>query len=244
MNPEKDAYGQVLSDYYRDGDSFELFERDDGYVGLSDDPATYFQEYEEWPERHRAAMDRVHGRVLDVGCGAGRHALCLQERGFDVVGVDTSPKAVEVCERRGLEEARVLGITDVDELDGEPFGTVLLLGNNFGLLGTRERAPDVLETLAGVTTQDATLLAESMEPNSEDPSEEWREYHESNVEDGRLPGVLRMRIRYKRYATDWFDYLLASREEMREILDASPWRLAEFLGDGADYVGVAGKEAP
>src|SRR6266487_1898037 len=30
-------------------------------------------------------------RVLDVGCGPGRHALALARRGIDVVGVDRSP---------------------------------------------------------------------------------------------------------------------------------------------------------
>ena len=242
MDPEEDAYGHAMYGRYQGNDSFEIFERDDGYIGLSDDPSTYFQEYEEWPARQQIAMDRVQGRILDIGCGAGRHALYLQEQGFHVIGIDTPPKAIEVCDQRGLDQTHVFGITEVDELDGEPFGTELLLGNNFGLLETRDRAPDILEMLSGVTTTDATLLAESMDPNSENPSEEWREYHEANVENGRLPGVLRMRIRYKQYATDWFDYLMASRKEMRAIFDASPWGLSGFLGEGVGYVGIAGKD--
>ena len=52
------------------------------------------------------AMEFVRGRVLDMGVGAGRHALHLQAQGHDVVGIDNSPKAVEVCRLRGLEDAR------------------------------------------------------------------------------------------------------------------------------------------
>jgi SAM-dependent methyltransferase len=36
-------------------------------------------------------------RVVDVGCGAGRHACLLRERGFDVVGVDLSPRLLRLA---------------------------------------------------------------------------------------------------------------------------------------------------
>lgn len=52
---------------------------------------------------HEAPM----GRALDVACGAGRNALYLAERGFDVTGVDISSKALELAaqraQRAGLE---------------------------------------------------------------------------------------------------------------------------------------------
>src|SRR5574338_1664111 len=35
------------------------------------------------------------GRALDVGCGTGTNAVYLAGRGFDVVGIDISPAAVE-----------------------------------------------------------------------------------------------------------------------------------------------------
>ena len=37
----------------------------------------------------------TRGRALDVGCGTGSNALWLAERGFDVLGVDISPIAIE-----------------------------------------------------------------------------------------------------------------------------------------------------
>jgi SAM-dependent methyltransferase len=39
-------------------------------------------------------------RLLDLGCGTGRHALFLTERGFDVVGVERSPDMAEKAIRR------------------------------------------------------------------------------------------------------------------------------------------------
>jgi len=49
-------------------------------------------------------------RVADLGCGLGRHALALAERGFDVVGIDVSPWAIE----RVTAAARESGISSVD----------------------------------------------------------------------------------------------------------------------------------
>jgi SAM-dependent methyltransferase len=37
----------------------------------------------------------IRGKVLDVGCGSGEHTIYLTARGYDVCGVDSSPRAVE-----------------------------------------------------------------------------------------------------------------------------------------------------
>ena len=78
-------------------------------------------------------MRFVRGRVLDLGCGAGRLGLHLQSRGHEVVGIDVSPLAVEIARQRGLADAR-LGTLDGTLRAGERFDTILLLGNNLGLL--------------------------------------------------------------------------------------------------------------
>jgi len=61
------------------------FERDDGYRSRSLVEA-YFTPPAKWSKVERAAMKEVRGRVLDVGCGPGRHAVYLQRKGHRVVG--------------------------------------------------------------------------------------------------------------------------------------------------------------
>ncbi len=70
--------------------------------------------FRRWQPVERRAMRFVRGRVLDLGCGAGRVCLHLQERGLDVVGIDTSPGAIEACRRRGVRDARLLALAEVD----------------------------------------------------------------------------------------------------------------------------------
>jgi SAM-dependent methyltransferase len=44
------------------------------------------------------------GPVADLGCGPGAHALALAQRGYDVVGVDGSPRMVEVARSRSARD--------------------------------------------------------------------------------------------------------------------------------------------
>jgi len=41
-----------------------------------------------------AEADEIRGRVLDVGCGTGEHALLCAHRGLDATGVDLAPTAL------------------------------------------------------------------------------------------------------------------------------------------------------
>jgi SAM-dependent methyltransferase len=88
---------------------------------------------------------RAGQRVLDVGCGPGRHALELARRGVDVVGIDLSPDfvalATEAAEQEGLparfEAADVRDLAFEAEFDA----VVCLCQGGFGLLGGRDEVP-------------------------------------------------------------------------------------------------------
>ena len=129
---DPDAYGELLLAAYEGRAAHEVMERDDGllYVG---DPSDYFAPFRRWPAAERKAMRFVRGRTLDVGAGAGRVSLHLQERGHEVVAIDASPLALEVCRRRGVNDTQTRSLADLDGLG--VFDTVLILRNNLGLAG-------------------------------------------------------------------------------------------------------------
>ncbi len=43
------------------------------------------------------------GRILDLGCGTGGHALPLAQRGYDVVGVDRSEQMLEIAREKAIQ---------------------------------------------------------------------------------------------------------------------------------------------
>ena len=50
-----------------------------------------------------ARSGALSGRVLDVGCGTGEHALMAAGLGLDATGVDSSPRAIRLAERKAEE---------------------------------------------------------------------------------------------------------------------------------------------
>lgn len=54
-------------------------------------------------------LDLGHGiRILDVGCGPGRHSLALAERGHEVVGIDISQAFIDLANQHAPGNARFL----------------------------------------------------------------------------------------------------------------------------------------
>jgi SAM-dependent methyltransferase len=70
------------------------------------------------------------GRVLDIGCGSGEHALLAASLGLDAVGLDAAPTPVRLAREkaasRGLDATFVLGdALDLPALFDRPFDTVI-----------------------------------------------------------------------------------------------------------------------
>jgi ubiquinone/menaquinone biosynthesis C-methylase UbiE len=221
-------------DAYKGQTSFDVIERDDGFVDAIA-TSTYLTSFGRWPAHERKAMKLVKGRVLDVGCGAGRVALYLQERGFDVTGLDISPLALKVCRERGLKKT-VLGSVQEMKFTANSFDTVVFFGNNFSLMGTPEKAVRILYALQRIVSREGLILAETLDPlNTADPVH--LAYHARNRENGRLPGQISMRVRYRQYRTPWFDWLLLSKGELKAIVDGTGWKITELLNArGPQYV--------
>jgi SAM-dependent methyltransferase len=225
-----DAFGQQLLAQYRSHQkTVELIEREDGFIAIGSHPGLYTQEYSEWSESERSLVDLAAGPVLDIGCGAGRHSLYLQQAGIDVTAIDVSPGAVKVAKLRGVKRAQVRSVADVGQFKPKSFRTLLMLGNNFGLFGSAAGAKRILRTMSRITTEDARIMVGARNPyKTKDPNH--LEYQQMNLKRGRMAGQVKMRVRFERIASKWFDYLLVSPDEMRKILEPTDWRVEKFVG--------------
>ncbi len=237
MKKHQDAYGRELWDHYKGKGGYEIVERDDGYVDISSGPTAYFLPPKEWGPHIRKAIAHARGRVLDVGCGAGRHSLYLQKKRHDVLGIDTSPLAVKVSRARGVKKVKLLPVTKVSARLGT-FDTIVMFGNNFGLFESKKRAKWLLGRFRSITSDSARIIVESADPyDTTNPCH--LSYHRLNRRRGRMPGQLKIRVRYQTYITPWFDYLLVSPREMERLLKGTGWRVAKtFRSKGSAYAAV------
>jgi hypothetical protein len=116
-----------------------------------------------------------------------------------------------------------------------------MMGNNFGLVGTPKRARWFLRRLKGMTGREARIIAVTRDVGYTDDPEHLA-YHARNREQGKPPGQVRIRVRYKRYVTPWFDLLMVSKDELLQITNGTGWELRETIDDERGlYVAVLEK---
>jgi len=88
-------------------------------------------------------------KILDIGCGTGRHAIELTKRGYNVTGVDLSENQI----KRAREKAQEIGLTinfqtqDARKLpfDGEFDLAIMLCEGGFSLMETDEMNFEILK---------------------------------------------------------------------------------------------------
>jgi SAM-dependent methyltransferase len=240
LSDEEDAFGRLLLDHLAREAGQLTLELDDGRAGPGLPADVFFAEHRDWPAPEQQVFEFVHGRVLDIGCGAGRHSLEAQRRGLDVVAIDISPGAVEVCRRRGVQDVRLLALAAIHAGLGT-FDSVLMMCGNFGLVGTAADGLLLLRTLHGMTTPSARIVLDSIDPDQDDAPADLA-YQERNRVRGRSPGQVTIRLRYGDSATPWFELLNLSPRDLAVLVVEAGWRLARLVdGEPPEYYAVLEK---
>lgn len=152
----------ALVDHYRTGRARQVAAtRADG-VAFTIDTMEYFTLEGELAALDAIALGRCRGRVLDVGAGAGRHALALQRLGLEVVAVDASATCIGLCRARGVRDARTLDVTRLEAIEGlGRFDTLLFGMQTIGLAGGVEALARLLERWTGLLAEGGEMLVDS-----------------------------------------------------------------------------------
>src|SRR5919201_108008 len=88
---ENDPFADALESFWKRGRGSYRYTRE-GTPTRSEDAWWYFTSFKDFPSIEKQALKFVRGRVLDIGCGAGRHSLYLQRKRFEVVGLEQSAR--------------------------------------------------------------------------------------------------------------------------------------------------------
>ncbi len=221
-----DLFADALWQYHETGRADLRIERDDGYSSR-EDVAWYFTTYRDFPSHEKAALKFARGRVLDIGCGAGRHSLHLQKRGLRVTALDASPRIAELARARGVKDVRVVDVCGrLPFRDGE-FDTVILFGNNLGICGTLPRFRRMLRELHRITSPRGCILATTRQPSTTNPLH--RSYLRRNLARGRAIGQVRLRLAFDGKRGAWFDLLLLSPTDLMQVAAKDKWELVSVF---------------
>lgn len=228
-----DAFGRMVLDYWRD--EYDGTGRYRSASGATRDghPEWYFTST--FSRESETAMDYVDprgGLVHDAGCGAGQHALALQERGVDVVATDVSPLALRVAREQGVDRVAR------GDLRSPPVvaDCVFLSGTQLGIGGTIDAFQSTLESLAAATTPDGRVVGDLKDPFDVAASHLAGREELTTFDRDAGVGCRRMRTEYRDLVGPWRSLLCLTPDAARDAVAPTPWRVTDVItGDGARY---------
>lgn len=160
-----------------------------------------FRSYEEMPDLEKKALSLSKGSVLDVGAGAGSHAIYLQDLGLKVTAIDISQGAVEFMNANGIE-AKQANFFDFNS--SEKFDTVLMLMNGIGIAGNLANLEKTLSHAKSFLKPGGSIICDSSDIKYLYEDEDGALWIDLNTD---YYGNFRFQMKYKKELGPWFDWL-------------------------------------
>lgn len=219
----KDIFGNALFDYFKQNGNHKLW-INNTYGPKEEMPLdVYFRTEEELPDLENMALSRCYGKVLDIGAGAGSHALILQELGLDVTALDVSELAVTIMLQRGVKHAIA---KDIFDYHTGKYDTLLLLMNGIGLCGTIAHLRIFLQHAKTLLNEGGRLIFDS--------SDIVYLYEDELPDSDDYYGELSYQYVYKGQKTDWFKWLYIDQETLTIVAAEEGWVTEVLFDDGFD----------
>ena len=153
-----DVMGSAMENYFEINDNTPIRV----FINKSEEPEMYpsvfFRPYKNMLKYEKIALKNSMGKVLDLGCGAGCHSLCLQNKGFDVTAVEVSKKSANVALTQGVK--KVIN-EDWRNLTLKNFDTVLVLMNGMGLAESPAELKLMFRKLKSFLSKTGSILIDS-----------------------------------------------------------------------------------
>lgn len=229
LSKDKDPMGAAILDYQTTGKSDTLrilssmFDEDEMPV------SHLFRSLRDMPLLERNALELSKGKILDVGAGAGCHALTLQKQNKDVTAIDTSPLSCEAMLKRGISNVQCVNLFDND-FKGN-FDTILLLMNGTGIAGKICNLPKLFKRLKELLTPDGQILIDSSDLKYIYENEDGS--FDINL-NGNYYGEVDYQMVYKDIEGEPFDWLYVDFPLLSTIAEANGLH-TELIAEGEHY---------
>lgn len=188
-----------------------------------------FRNLEEMPMLEQKALSLAKGKVLDVGAGAGCHALALQAQSIAVKAIDISPLSCEAMELRGVMDAECINLFDEHLESG--FDTILLLMNGTGIAGKIENLPALFNRLKALLNKGGQILIDSSDIKYIYENEDGS--FDINL-NAAYYGEVDYQMVYKDVKGDSFDWLYVDFPLLKSIAESCGLH-GELIAEGEHY---------
>jgi len=208
-----DPIGQAIADYHKNEKAPDILVNTNYTEGENLSPAYFFRTFEEMPKIEQTAIKNCREKILDVGAAAGRHALELQKREFDVTAVEKSELACEVMKKRGVKK---VVCTDLFQFEATGFDTILLLMNGTGIGQTLAGLEKMLLHLKSLLNTEGQILIDSSDIHylfQEEDGSFW-----VDLTSNKYYGEMEYELVYKNHSTR-FKWLFTDFETLSEIAE-------------------------
>lgn len=228
--------GAALLDYHNGDAAAEIVVSSDLW---EDEPvpvaAFYRPSKTRLPALEHSALEHCRGRVLDLGAGAGRHAIELERVGHEVVAVDPLPQAVRIMRDRGVRDARC---GSIDAVQGEAFDTVLMLMHGIGIAGTVRGLGALLQALDELLATDGRIVFDSADLEAVLRRESPRLLADL-TDPHRYIGEVSFGLRYRDCAGPMYPWLFIDPEQLGILAGAAGFDTTIVArGDRGAYLAV------
>lgn len=232
-----DPFGRAIHDHQQNDQDVALVQRDGSDTIDHPIEELYFEPVDLEDPGSQWLADQCAGPLLDVGAGAGRHVLAFQER-FEAVGIEVSEHLVDTMQDRGVEDARQGSLFELSSVfSPDRFESVILIGTQSNLVGSRAGLRSLLVDLDTITTADGTIVLDSYDPTMSG-TDELLGYRSDET-----PG-LAFRVLHFEYEDDVGPTLLFrlfSPDVVRNVARDTPWEPVDISRptDRAYYYRIA-----
>lgn len=229
IDKSNDPMGAAILDYQKTGKADKLrvlssmFEEDEMPVDH------LFRKRKDMPKLEQKALSLTRGKTLDVGAGAGCHALALQKEGVEVKAIDISPLSCEAMKLRGIKDVECTNLYDEALKPG--YDTILLLMNGTGIAGKMANMPLFLGRLKELLNKGGQILIDSSDLKYIYENEDGSFDIDLN---GAYYGEVDYQMIYKDIEGAPFDWLYVDYPLLRTIADANGLN-ASLIAEGDHY---------